>query len=179
MIVDLLRNDLGRVCCYGTVSVDELMAIESYRSVHQMVSTVRGRPRAECDAVDLLRACFPGGSMTGAPKIAAMKLINELEPVERGVYSGCIGYFDVRGGMDLNIVIRTAVITRGVAHIGTGGAIVADSDPAAEWAETLHKSSPLIQCLENAPESGDASVVGCVAAVQSSFHTPTAPKYGS
>jgi len=147
MIVDLLRNDLGRVCRYGTVRVAELMNIESYASVHQIVSTIRGRLRSECDAFDLLRACFPGGSMTGAPKVAAMKLIQELEPVERGIYSGCIGYFDFRGGMDLNIVIRTAVLKDGFAHVGTGGAIVADSDPTAEYQETLHKARPLLEAI--------------------------------
>ncbi|HUW81300.1 MAG TPA: aminodeoxychorismate synthase component I [Phycisphaerae bacterium] len=147
MIVDLLRNDLGRVCRFGTIGVENAMSIEAYASVFQMVSTVRGRLRPECDAVDLLRACFPGGSMTGAPKVEAMKIINRLEPVARGVYSGAIGYFDAGGGMDLNIVIRTILMQNGRAYLNVGGAVVADSDPLAEYDETMDKAQALLQAL--------------------------------
>jgi len=147
MIVDLLRNDLGRVCRFGSVRVEDPMSIEAYASVFQMVSTIRGRLRVECDAVDLLRACFPGGSMTGAPKVEAMKIISRLEPVSRGVYSGAIGYFDVGGGMDLNIVIRTILMQNDRAYLNVGGAVVADSDPLAEYDETMDKAQALLQAL--------------------------------
>ncbi|UCG32282.1 MAG: aminodeoxychorismate synthase component I [Phycisphaerales bacterium] len=158
MIVDLLRNDLGRVCEFGTVRVPEVMTIESYATVLQMVSTVVGRLRAGLDVVDLLRAAFPGGSMTGAPKIAAMRLIARLEPVVRGVYSGCLGYLDVRGGCDLSIVIRTAVICGGMVHISSGGAIVADSQPQAEFAEASLKARALVQAVEAALRKSGAPV---------------------
>lgn len=148
MIVDLLRNDLGRVCEFGTVRVPEVMTIEPYATLLQMVSTVVGRLRAGLDVVDLLGATFPGGSMTGAPKVAAMQLIARLEPVVRGVYSGCLGYLDIRGGCDLSIVIRTAVICAGTVHISSGGAIVADSQPHAEFAEASLKARALVQAVE-------------------------------
>jgi aminodeoxychorismate synthase component I len=148
MIVDLVRNDLGRVCETGSVEVPELMAIEAYASVFQMVSTVSGRLRSDCDAVDLLRATFPPGSMTGAPKIAAMRILDRLEPVRRGVYSGALGYFDVRGGLDLSVVIRTVMFQHGRAYVHSGGGIVADSDPLDEYRETLDKARPLLTALE-------------------------------
>jgi para-aminobenzoate synthetase component 1 len=147
MIVDLVRNDLGRVCETGSIAVPELMAIEAYASVFQMVSTVTGRLRGEHDAVDLVRACFPPGSMTGAPKIAAMGIIDRLEPVRRGIYSGAIGYFDLRGGLDLSVVIRTLLLKKGRAHLHAGGAVVADSEPAAEYRESLDKARALIAAL--------------------------------
>jgi para-aminobenzoate synthetase component 1 len=150
MIVDLVRNDLGRVCETGSVEVPELMTIEDYAAVFQMVSTVRGRLRADRDIVDLLRATFPPGSMTGAPKIAAMRIIDRLEPVRRGVYSGALGYFDVRGGLDLCVVIRTVLVRDGRAHVQAGGGIVADSDSSAEWLESLDKARPLIAALDRA-----------------------------
>lgn len=148
MIVDLVRNDLGRVCETGSVEVPELMAIEEYASVFQMVSTVTGRLRGGRDAVDLVRAAFPPGSMTGAPKIAAMQRLAQLEPLRRGIYSGAIGYFDLRGGADLCVVIRTILLREGRAYVHTGGGIVADSDPREEYRETLHKARPLLAALE-------------------------------
>ncbi len=147
MIVDLARNDLGRVCATGSVQVPELCVVESYPSVHQLVSTVRGRLRPGLDALDLVRACFPGGSMTGAPKIEAMKVIAELEPVARGLYAGALGYLDGGGGLDLAMVIRTAVCTGGRAYFGVGGAVTADSDPAAEYRESLDKARALIRAV--------------------------------
>jgi len=147
MIVDLVRNDLGRVCETGSVEVPELFAVEAYASVFQMVSTIRGRLRADCDVVDLVKATFPPGSMTGAPKLAAMRILDGLEPVRRGVYSGAIGYFDARGGADLAVVIRTILLSGGCAYVHTGGGIVADSDPVAEWRESLDKARPLLSAL--------------------------------
>jgi para-aminobenzoate synthetase component 1 len=147
MIVDLVRNDLGRVCETGSVEVPELMAIEPYASVFQMVSTVRGRLRKDRDVVDLIRATFPPGSMTGAPKIAAIRILDRLERVRRGIYSGAIGYFDARGGADLSVTIRTILLRRGRAYLHVGGGIVADSDPAAEYRETMDKARPLFAAL--------------------------------
>lgn len=144
MIVDLLRNDLGRVCRPGTVRVADLMRIETYAQVFQMVSTIAGRLRPDCHVFDLLRACFPGGSMTGAPKIMAMRIIRDLESGPRGLYAGTIGYIDSRGHADFNIVIRTAVVTGDLARMSVGGAIVADSDAHAEYDETLDKAAGLL-----------------------------------
>ena len=154
MIVDLARNDLGRVCEFGTVCVPELRIIESYTYTHQLVSTVRGHLRDEHDAIDLIRATFPGGSMTGAPKVEAMKIIDRLEPVKRGVFSGCIGYFDFDGAMDLNIVIRTLVKLGNRASFHVGGAIVADSDSEEEYQETLDKAHGMVTALEFVREGG-------------------------
>ncbi|MFO0670691.1 MAG: aminodeoxychorismate synthase component I [Polyangiaceae bacterium] len=139
MIVDLVRSDLGRVAAVGSVRVPELRVVERYATVHQLVSTVTATLAEGLDAVDLVQAAFPGGSMTGAPKIEATNVTTALEATERGVYSGALGYFDLEGGMDLSIVIRTVVVRDGVATIGTGGAVVADSDPRAEYQETLDK----------------------------------------
>ncbi|MEE9284156.1 MAG: aminodeoxychorismate synthase component I, partial [Dehalococcoidia bacterium] len=147
MIVDLERSDLGRVAQTGTVTVDELMALESYATVHHLTSTVRGRLRPDRTLADLLRATFPGGSITGAPKIRAMEIIDELEPVRRGVYTGAIGYFSATGDLDLSIAIRTLVLNDGVAHFQVGGGIVYDSDPEAEYRETLDKGRALFQAL--------------------------------
>ena len=151
MIVDLVRNDLGRVCEIGTVEASRLLTVESYATVFQLTSTIQGVLGFEFDGIDLVRAAFPGGSMTGAPKIEAMKIIDRLEPVKRGIYSGSIGYIDFSGALDLNIVIRTMVIQRGLCTFSVGGAVVADSDPAAEYDETMDKARALKLALAGVP----------------------------
>ena len=147
MIVDLVRSDFGRVCKFGSVHVPELRIIERYATLHQMVSTIRGELAEGRDAIDLLTACFPGGSMTGAPKIQALKVIDALEPVKRSVYSGAIGYLDFSGAMDLAIVIRTIIVKERRAFYNVGGAIVADSVPKDEYQETLDKAHALVRAL--------------------------------
>ncbi len=156
MIVDLVRNDFGRACRFGSIHVPELMTIEDHATVFQMVSTVRGQLVEGKDPIDLIRACFPGGSMTGAPKIEAMKIIDELEPVKRGIYSGSIGYLGFGGDVDLNIVIRTIILKDGWAYLQVGGAIVADSDPRSEYAESMDKAAALIAAIRNCA-SGQAN----------------------
>jgi para-aminobenzoate synthetase component 1 len=147
MIVDLLRNDLSRVCRPGTVRVPELFALEQHPTVHHLVSTVVGELEGGNDAVDLLRATFPGGSITGAPKVRAMEIIAELEPTRRGVYCGSLGYLGTTGAMDTSIAIRTAVVRNGVVYFQAGGGIVADSEPEAEYRETLDKARGIIRAL--------------------------------
>ena len=149
MLIDLERNDIGRVCDYGSVQVDELMILEEYSHVIHIVSNVQGRLHEKKDMFDLIRATFPGGTITGVPKVRCMEIIDELEPVQRGPYTGSIGYLGFNGDMDLNIIIRTFVIKDGRAHVQVGAGIVADSDPEREYYETLHKADALLQALKD------------------------------
>jgi para-aminobenzoate synthetase component 1 len=147
MIVDLLRNDLGKSCKPGSVRVPMLFEVESYANVHHLVSTVQGELSDECDALDMLSGCFPGGSITGAPKLRAMQIIDELEPHLRGIYCGTIGYVGFDGNMDSNIVIRTLVYSHGEIRCWAGGGLVADSVCDAEYQETLDKASAMLELL--------------------------------
>jgi len=147
MIVDLMRNDLGKVCSVGSVRVPELYHLESYATVHHLVSAVVGTLGDRQDAVSLLKGCFPGGSITGCPKIRSMEIIDELEPTQRGVYCGSIGFIGFNSNMDTSIVIRTVVAKGNHAYFQVGGAIVADSDPEAEYQETLDKARAIIMAL--------------------------------
>jgi len=156
MIVDLERNDLGRVCDYGSVRVTEHAVLESYATVHHLVSTVVGELHRGRDIVDLLRATFPGGSITGAPKIRSMEIIDEIEPTARSVYTGGIGYLGFNGRHDLNVAIRTMIIGGGRVRFQVGGGIVADSDPEAEFQETLDKGKAMFEAVTGV--SGGASV---------------------
>lgn len=149
MLVDLERNDIGRVCRYGSVMADEFMVLESYSHVTHIVSNVTGEIMPERDSFDLIRAVFPGGTITGVPKVRCMEIIDELEPVTRGPYTGAIGYLSYSGDMDLNIIIRTFVIKDGWAHVQAGAGIVADSDPEKEYNETLYKAEALLKTLED------------------------------
>jgi para-aminobenzoate synthetase component 1 len=148
MIVDLLRNDIGRVCKPGTVRVRAFPELESYASVHHLVATITGELEDHATVASLVRATFPGGSITGAPKIRAMEIIDELEPVTRGIYTGSIGYIGFDGTIDLNIAIRTIVIKDRQAYFGAGGGVVADSDEKDEYEESLLKASKLFEALE-------------------------------
>ena len=147
MIVDLERNDLGRVSQVGTVRVETLAGLETYANVHHLTSTISGQRRPDASLEDVLRALFPGGSITGAPKIRALQIIDELEPTERGVYTGSIGYISACGHADLNIAIRTITLADGVARFQVGGAIVHDSTPEAEYRETLDKARGMARAL--------------------------------
>ena len=147
MIVDLSRNDLGRVCRYGSVKVTELAVLETFPTVFHLTSTVTGELDKGKSRIDLLKAAFPGGSVTGAPKVRAMEIIDELEPTRRGVYTGAIGWLGFDGDLDLNIAIRTIVAKGRRAYFQVGGAVTIDSDPEAEYQETLHKARALFQAL--------------------------------
>jgi len=147
MIVDLLRNDLSRVCRPGTVTVPRLFEAERYSTVHHLVSEVRGRLRPGNDAIDLLRASFPGGSITGAPKVRAMEIIAELEPTARGPYCGSLGWISYHGDMGSNILIRTVTAARGWLQFPVGGGIVADSNAKAEYKETMDKAAGIVRAL--------------------------------
>lgn len=148
MIVDLLRNDLGKTCMTGSVVVTDLFAIESYATVHHLVSTVTGRLARDKHPLDLLKGCFPGGSITGAPKVRAMEIIEDLEPHRRNVYCGSIGYIGFDGRMDTNIAIRTLVYSDGVMNAWAGGGIVADSQLEDEYQECLDKAAAMLKLLE-------------------------------
>ena len=150
MLVDLGRNDLGRVCEYGSVRVENLMTVERYSHVMHLVSSLRGRLRPDVDCFDALMACFPAGTVSGAPKVRAMEIIDELEPTRRGIYSGAILYLDFSGNLDSCIAIRTLVAKDGVAYVQAGGGVVADSVPEREYEETVNKSRALLAALEAA-----------------------------
>ena len=155
MLVDLGRNDLGRVCEYGTVAVDELMEIESYSHVMHIVSSVSGTLREDVGAMDALRSVLPAGTLSGAPKVRAMQIIDELEPVKRGGYGGAIGYLSYSGDLDTAIHIRTVVVKDGIAHIQAGGGTVADAKPAYEYEESVAKSTAAMRAIELACEQTD------------------------
>ena len=148
MLVDLERNDLGRVCQYGSIKVDEFMVTERYSHVMHIVSNIQGRLREDTDCLDVLRAVFPGGTITGVPKVRCMEIIDELEPVARGPYTGSIGYISFSGDMDLNIVIRSFLIKEGIAHVQVGAGIVADSDPEWEYQECLYKAEAMLKAIK-------------------------------
>ncbi len=148
MLVDLGRNDLGRVCRTGTVEVSELMVVERYSHVMHIVSNVLGELRDGNDAFDVLRATFPAGTLSGAPKVRAMEIIEELEPVRREIYGGAVGYFSFSGNMDMAIAIRTLIVKDGRVHLQAGAGIVADSDPAAEYQETVNKARAVVKAIE-------------------------------
>jgi len=152
MITDLERNDLGQVCEFGSVVANELLKLEAFQQVFHLVSTVEGRLRPEVDHITALRACFPGGSITGAPKKRAMEIIAELEPEPRGLFTGAIGYLGFNGTSQFNIAIRTVVIEDGIAHFHVGAGIVADSIPAQEWQETLDKAAGILLAAERKEE---------------------------
>jgi len=153
MLVDLGRNDLGRVCEYGSIRVPELMQVERFSHVMHIVSDVRGRLRAGSDAIDVLRACFPAGTLTGAPKVRAMEIIDELEPYARGPYAGAVGYLAFTGNMDTAITIRTIVVAGEKAYVQAGAGIVADSVPEREYVETVNKAKALVRAIERVGRS--------------------------
>jgi anthranilate synthase component 1 len=148
MLIDLGRNDVGRVAATGSVKVTEKMVVERYSHVMHIVSNVEGRIRGGLDAIDVLKASFPAGTVSGAPKVRAMQIIDELEPVKRGIYSGAVGYLGFNGDMDVAIAIRTAVLKDGRLHVQAAAGIVADSDPRSEWLETQHKARAILEAAE-------------------------------
>jgi para-aminobenzoate synthetase component I len=157
MITDLERNDLGQVCEFGSVSVPELLKLERHEQVFHLVSTVEGRLRGDVGHVDALSACFPGGSITGAPKKRAREIIAELEPSPRGLYTGAIGWLGFNGESQFSIAIRTVVVEQGEAHFHVGAGIVADSIPEAEWQETLDKAAGILLAAERLQPPARAS----------------------
>jgi anthranilate synthase component 1 len=155
MLVDLGRNDLGRVCDYGSVRVQTLMAVEQYSHVMHLVSSVSGRLRDGVGAMDALRATLPAGTLSGAPKVRAMQIIDELEPVKRGGYGGAIGYLSYTGELDTAIHIRTVVVKDGVAHLQAGGGTVADASPEREFLESESKAQAVLRAIELAGQQSD------------------------
>jgi anthranilate synthase component 1 len=155
MLVDLGRNDLGRVCEYGTVEVETFMAVETYSHVMHIVSSVAGELRADVEPVDALRSVLPAGTLSGAPKVRAMQIIDELEPVKRGGYGGAVGYLSYTGDLDTCIHIRTVVVTDGTAHVQAGGGTVADAKPDYEYEESVAKARGVLQAIELAVEQED------------------------
>jgi para-aminobenzoate synthetase component 1 len=155
MIIDLERNDLGRICRPGSIKVTKRRDIEAFATVFHAIATIQGKLKEEIDFTDILKAIFPGGSISGAPKISAMKIINDLEPTARGLYTGSIGWIDLCGNACLNIAIRTIIIKDNVAFAQTGGGIVADSDPQAEWNETLIKAKALLAGINSVQRTAD------------------------
>jgi anthranilate synthase component 1 len=154
MLVDLGRNDLGRVAEYGSVHVDALMKVEKYSHVQHLVSSLSAALKPEYDRFDALAACFPAGTVSGAPKVRSVEIIRELEPDDRGIYAGAVGYFDYSGNMDTCIAIRTLVLENGIATIQAGAGIVADSVPELEYEETVNKAKALLRAVDIA-ESGE------------------------
>jgi anthranilate synthase component 1 len=150
MLVDLGRNDLGRVCDYGTVRAEKLLTVERYSHVMHLVSSLRGRLRRDVDCFDALMACFPAGTVSGAPKVRAMEIIDEFEPTRRGIYAGGILYLDFSGNLDSCIAIRTLVAKGDMVYAQAGGGVVADSIPQREYEETVNKSRALLAALEAA-----------------------------
>ncbi|GAI55416.1 unnamed protein product, partial [marine sediment metagenome] len=147
MLVDLGRNDVGKVCRYGSVKVNELMKVERYSHVMHLVSNVNGKVKKDKDQFDVLRSSFPAGTVTGAPKVRAMEIIEELEPIRRGPYAGAVGYFSFSGNLDACITIRTLVIKNNVAYLQAGAGIVADSIPEKEYEETKNKAKALMEAI--------------------------------
>jgi anthranilate synthase component 1 len=158
MLMDLGRNDIGRVAQTGTVKVTEKMQIENYSHVMHIVSNVEGKLKSELSAIDVLRATFPAGTVSGAPKVRAMEIIDELEVSKRGVYAGAVGYLGFNGDMDLAIAIRTAVIKDGTLHVQAGAGIVADSVPQNEWIETQNKAKAILRAAEIAENGLDSKI---------------------
>ncbi|MBI5875093.1 MAG: anthranilate synthase component I family protein, partial [Deltaproteobacteria bacterium] len=152
MIVDLERNDLGKICDYGSIKVRPLQKVYTYATLHHMVSTVKGKIRDNTSRADCIKALFPGGSVTGAPKIRAMEIIEETEPTPRGIYTGAIGYIDFCGNMDLSMAIRTAVLKDKNLYLNVGGGIVADSNPEAEYEETMLKAKAFFEAMKETGE---------------------------
>ena len=173
MLVDLGRNDLGRVCEPGTVKVHSFFSVERYSHVMHLVSTVTGTLRADCNAFDAVTACFPAGTLSGAPKPRAMEIIEELEPTRRGLYGGIVGYLDFAGDADTAIAIRTALVRDGVAYVQAGGGIVADSDPVAEDNECLNKARAVLSAVATAATLGQPRT-GHVTAAAPAGVTPRA-----
>jgi len=157
MLVDLGRNDLGRVCEYGSVTVERLMFVERYSHVMHLVSSLSGQLRADVNCLDALMACFPAGTLSGAPKVRAMQIIDELEPTRRGIYAGAIMYMDFSGNLDSCIALRTLVAKAGRAYIQAGGGVVADSVPEREYQETVNKARALFTALEIAHRGAGGS----------------------